>query len=39
VHTAGDAEVGFTIQSISKAFVYALVCEAYGHEVVRARSF
>ena len=37
VHTAGDAEVGFTIQSISKAFVYALVCEAFGHEVVRER--
>jgi glutaminase len=37
LHTAGDAEVGFTIQSISKAFVYALVCEAHGHEVVRDR--
>jgi glutaminase len=37
VHTASDAAVGFTIQSISKAFVYALVCEAYGHEVVRER--
>ncbi len=31
VHVAGDAEVEFSIQSISKAFVYALVCEDLGH--------
>lgn len=37
LHAAGDADVGFTIQSISKAFVYALVCEAHGHEAVGAR--
>ncbi|GIG36482.1 glutaminase A [Cellulomonas pakistanensis] len=37
LHAAGDADAAFTIQSISKAFVYALVCEAYGHEVVRDR--
>ncbi|WP_236793071.1 glutaminase A [Amycolatopsis sp. GM8] len=37
VHTAGDADVEFSIQSISKAFVYALVCEAHGHEIVRDR--
>lgn len=37
VHEAGDAAVAFSIQSISKAFVYALVCEAYGHDVVRDR--
>ncbi|QNO36816.1 glutaminase A [Protaetiibacter sp. SSC-01] len=37
VHAAGDAEVLFSIQSISKAFVYALVCEELGHEVVRER--
>ncbi|PJJ55674.1 glutaminase A [Compostimonas suwonensis] len=37
VHSAGDAEVGFSIQSISKAFVYALVCEELGHEVVHER--
>lgn len=37
VHVAGDADEAFTIQSISKAFVYALVCEAYGHEVVLDR--
>jgi len=37
VHTAGDAEVTFSIQSISKAFVYALVCEELGHDTVRER--
>ncbi|QEO09595.1 glutaminase A [Protaetiibacter larvae] len=37
VHTAGDAEVAFSIQSISKAFVYALVIERLGHEAVRER--
>ena len=37
LHQAGAAEAGFTIQSISKAFVYALVCEELGHEVVRDR--
>jgi glutaminase len=37
VHTAGDAHATFSIQSISKAFVYALVCEELGHEAVRDR--
>ena len=37
VHTAGDIDVEFSIQSISKAFVYALVCQEYGHQVVRDR--
>ncbi|HYQ77177.1 glutaminase A [Cellulomonas sp.] len=37
LHAAGDADAGFSIQSISKAFVYALACEALGHEVVRDR--
>ncbi len=37
VHEVGDVAVPFSIQSISKAFVYALVCEAYGHDVVRDR--
>src|SRR5699024_9004101 len=37
LHTAGDAELPFTVQSISKAFVYALVCETFGHEMVRER--
>nr|WP_306423035.1 glutaminase A [Paenarthrobacter aurescens] len=34
LHVAGDSEVEFSIQSISKAFVYALVCEEYGHAAV-----
>ncbi len=37
VHAVGDAAVEFSVQSISKAFVYALVCEEHGHEVVRDR--
>jgi len=37
VHSAGDIDIEFSIQSISKAFVYALVCERYGHEVVADR--
>lgn len=37
VHTAGDADVEFSIQSISKAFVYALVCQELGHAPVRER--
>jgi glutaminase len=34
LHEAGDTRVQFSIQSISKAFVYALLCEALGHEEV-----
>jgi glutaminase len=30
LYTAGDAEVEFTLMSISKPFVFALVCEALG---------
>jgi glutaminase len=37
VHVAGDTEHPFSIQSISKAFVYALVCEELGHESVLER--
>jgi len=37
VHSAGDVEHAFSIQSISKAFVYALACEALGHELVLER--
>lgn len=37
VYATGDADVEFSIQSISKAFVYALVCEEFGHEGVRDR--
>lgn len=35
IHSAGDAAVEFSIQSISKAFVYALVCEELGHDLVK----
>lgn len=37
VHSAGDTDVEFSIQSISKAFVYALVCDTYGHQIVHDR--
>ncbi|WP_240930559.1 glutaminase A [Isoptericola sp. BMS4] len=37
VHVAGDTDVEFSVQSISKAFVYALVCQAFGHEGVLER--
>lgn len=33
-HAVGDVDRPFSIQSISKAFVFALVCEALGHEAV-----
>jgi glutaminase len=34
LHEVGDTRVTFSIQSISKAFVYALLCDAVGHEAV-----
>jgi glutaminase len=34
---AGDADVPFTIMSVSKPFVYALVCEAHGTTAMRER--
>lgn len=37
VHTAGDADHEFSIMSVSKPFVFALVCEAMGPEEVRER--
>ena len=37
VHTAGDVECQFSIQSISKPFVFALVCQAIGAEPARER--
>lgn len=37
VHEAGDTGIRFSIQSISKAFVFALVCEELGHEAVHER--
>ena len=35
--TAGDADYGFTLQSISKPFVFALICQAIGDEEARQR--
>jgi glutaminase len=37
VYTVGDAEYQFTIMSVSKPFVFALVCEALGREQVREK--
>ncbi|QBE49853.1 glutaminase A [Leucobacter triazinivorans] len=37
LHEAGDVDIPFSIQSISKAFVFALVCEELGHEAVHER--
>lgn len=37
VHEAGDTTHAFSIQSVSKPFVFALVCEALGEELARAR--
>lgn len=34
VHEVGDTSHTFSIQSISKAFVYALACQEHGHEKV-----
>ena len=35
VYAVGDADYEFTIMSVSKPFVFALVCEALGHAQVR----
>jgi glutaminase len=35
VHEAGDAEVEFTIMSVAKPFVFALVCDAVGGDALR----
>jgi glutaminase len=37
VYEAGDTEVEFTIQSISKAFVFGLALEIAGHELVETK--
>jgi glutaminase len=37
LHVTGDAEVPFTIMSVAKPFVFALVCQALGVEEARAR--
>jgi glutaminase len=36
-YTAGDASAGFTLMSVSKPFVFALVCEALGPSEARRR--
>ncbi len=36
-HLVGDVDVPFSIQSVSKAFVYALVLDAVGTEATEAR--
>ncbi|MGB3330589.1 MAG: glutaminase A [Thermomicrobiales bacterium] len=36
-HAMGDADVPFSIMSVSKPFVLALVCEAIGPDAVRAQ--
>jgi glutaminase len=37
VHAVGDTEHPFTIMSVSKPFVFALVCQALGAEAVREK--
>jgi glutaminase len=37
VYAIGDAEHDFTIMSVSKPFLFALVCEALGHEELREK--
>src|SRR5262245_21640708 len=37
VYAVGDADYEFTIMSVSKPFVFALVCQEIGVEVVRQR--
>jgi glutaminase len=37
VHAIGDVEHPFSIQSVSKPFVFALVCQAIGVEAARAK--
>lgn len=37
VYTAGDADHPFTLMSVSKPFVFALVCDAVGAETAREK--
>ena len=37
VYVVGDTDHEFTIMSVSKPFVFALVCQALGHEEARRR--
>lgn len=35
VHAVGDADVPFTVMSVAKPFVFALVCDVHGPDAVR----
>ncbi len=37
VHEAGDTTVGFSIQSVSKPFVFGLICQAIGEDEAREK--
>ncbi len=37
IHTAGDTDYQFSIQSVSKPFVFALICQAIGENEARAK--
>lgn len=37
IHETGDVAIPFSVQSISKAFVFALVCEEIGHKEIHAQ--
>jgi glutaminase len=37
IHAAGDTDYEFSIQSVSKPFVFALVCQAIGEGEARER--
>ena len=37
IHRAGDTNYEFSIQSVSKPFVFALVCQAIGEDEARAK--
>lgn len=36
-HEAGDTEFAFSIQSVSKPFVFALICQAIGEDAAREK--
>ena len=37
VYAVGDSDYEFTIMSVSKPFIFALVCEALGHQELREK--
>ncbi|MBW4481829.1 MAG: glutaminase A [Tildeniella torsiva UHER 1998/13D] len=37
IHGAGDTSYEFSIQSVSKPFVFALICQAIGEDVAQAK--